>query len=149
MATYMRLIHKDYIWYLYSAWCAVHIISLSDAQVVVNGSPKCFCESLQTTQCRPFKPIERVKPTWEVPSIERVSLYERVKKSPWVLSLALFSGKMVPWAGKPTHSTSHNGIASAHAEQMNKTLRCFWLDAKGFDFIKIWTSRCHQIQLIC
>ena len=144
----MTLIHGDYIWYLCSAQ---HIIEWCDAQVVVNGSPKCFCQSLQTTQCRPFKPIERVKPTWEVPSIERVSLYERVKKSPWVLSLALFSGKMVPWAGKPTHSTSHNGIASAHAEQMNKTPRCFRLipDAKGFDFIKIWISRCHQIQLIC
>ena len=71
----------------------------------INGS-FFLSKSLQTTQYHSFKRLlrEGVKPTWEAPSIERVSLYEQVKKSPWVLSPALFSGKMVPWAAPTQHS---------------------------------------------
>ena len=88
------------------------------------SSFKIVCESLQTTQSRSFKRY------WErgsnLASIERVSLYEQVKKSPWVLSLALFSGKMVPRAGQPnTRSTSHNGTAPQTPDEW--TLRCLQL----------------------
>ena len=93
---------ENYFWHL----CSAHDWMIRCTRC---SSFKIVCESLQTTQCRPFKRY------WErgsnLASIERVSLYEQVKKSPWVLSLALFSGKMVPRAGQPnTRSTSHNAL---------------------------------------
>ena len=96
--------HENYthIWYLCNA--AHNIIEWSVARILVKKEKG--AESVFASPCKPLSAglsnlLRGSNLHGRCLLLRGVSLYEQVKKSPWVLSLALFSGKMVvaSWAG--------------------------------------------------